>query len=213
MCFCATASFAAAGGLALVGTALLARRPPRSELPLALVPFGYAIQQSIEGLLWHSLRGDARFVMPLTLAYLFFAAFWWPFYLPFTAWCAEPPGNRIRRRLLGGATLSGFLVGAFLYRAYLLEPTPAAIVGDSISHTTPPWVGISFGYFYVFLTASAGLFSSRRILQVYCALGVLFLLVAGWLYPKTLFSVWCFFAAVLSSLLLFSRRPAAAAAS
>lgn len=211
MCFCATASFAAAGGLTLVGTALLLRKPPRSDLPMALIPFGYAIQQTIEGFLWHTLHGDGAHAMPLTLAYLFFAAFWWPFYLPFVAWHAESPADAIRRRVLGAGTILGFIIGAFLYAAYLGDPTPAAIVGDSISHTTPPWVPIHIGIAYVVLTVSAGLVSSRGILKIYCILGAVLLVIAGWLYPLTLFSVWCFFAAMLSTLFLFARAPRTAA--
>ena len=52
MCFSATASFTAGTALVVVGTIAVRQVRRRSELPFALIPALFGIQQLIEGALW-----------------------------------------------------------------------------------------------------------------------------------------------------------------
>ena len=58
MCFSATASFAAGTALSAVGGLTLRKSQGKVELPLALVPLLFGVQQFSEGFLWLSLGGD-----------------------------------------------------------------------------------------------------------------------------------------------------------
>lgn len=58
MCFSATASFTAGTALSAVGGLTLRKSRGKAELPLALVPLMFGIQQLSEGVLWVSLRND-----------------------------------------------------------------------------------------------------------------------------------------------------------
>jgi hypothetical protein len=49
MCFSATASFIAGTTLSIIGIATIRNVERRSELPLALIPLLFGIQQLIEG--------------------------------------------------------------------------------------------------------------------------------------------------------------------
>jgi len=80
MCFSATASFSVAATTAVIGLAAVARvRRPR-ELPLALAPMLFALQQVVEGVLWLQLTGagDSGNVAELSFAFRLFAEVLWP---------------------------------------------------------------------------------------------------------------------------------------
>lgn len=57
MCFSAEASFAVSGVNALVGLAILRRKPKSHETLLACFPFLFSVQQFAEGVVWLSLQG------------------------------------------------------------------------------------------------------------------------------------------------------------
>ena len=80
MCFSATASFAAAGLTGLLGLISVRRVKLRRELPLALMPIIFALQQGIEGMLWLNLEVDPEGVAAriLALGFLLLAEVFWP---------------------------------------------------------------------------------------------------------------------------------------
>ena len=51
MCFSATASFIAGTTLSVVGVATLRKTEARTELPFAMIPLLFGIQQLIEGVI------------------------------------------------------------------------------------------------------------------------------------------------------------------
>lgn len=92
MCFSAPASFATAVVTGVIGIVAISRTTQRRELPLALVPLIFAIQQGIEGVLWLTLPEDTPAVSfgGLVNAYLFFAQVFWPVF----ALCRSDDGAR-----------------------------------------------------------------------------------------------------------------------
>src|SRR5579863_7518144 len=102
MCFSATASFVAAGVIGGMGIAAVIRAKEPRELPLAVIPILFAVQQGIEGLLWLYLPTapeDSTSTF-LTYAFLLFAEVLWPVYAPMTAWIIEPEPRRRRLMVL-----------------------------------------------------------------------------------------------------------------
>ena len=96
MCFSAPASFVTAGITGTIGIVALTRVSEPRELPLAATPLLFALQQSIEGLLWLNLplAPDGSLSTVLTFLYLFFAEAFWPLYAPIAVWLIEPSEHR-----------------------------------------------------------------------------------------------------------------------
>ena len=56
MCFSAEASFIVGGALLFIGTSTIKKAHHKKDLPIALIPIIFALQQIIEGLLWIILK-------------------------------------------------------------------------------------------------------------------------------------------------------------
>ena len=93
MCFSATASFTAGAVLVPAGiycmTASLRKRP--NTILLAAVPLAFGLQQLSEGVVWRALEhDDATLVRQASLAFLFFALAFWPFWFCFMSAMFDP---------------------------------------------------------------------------------------------------------------------------
>lgn len=74
MCFSATASFTAGGALLLIGAITTTRVTKSVEMPFAMIPVLFGLQQIIEGVLWLTLPDEAPLTnMILTYAYSVFS--------------------------------------------------------------------------------------------------------------------------------------------
>jgi len=203
MCFSATASFIAAGVTGVAGAVALTRTTERRDWPLAAVPLFFAAQQSVEGLLWLTLpvAPDGPEATGLTLVFLLFAEVFWPVYAPLAALLIEP--ERWRRRLMLACTVAGAGVGVWFLGWIISRPHSAAIVGSHIVYTTGQPQSDLVGFGYLAATGLALLLSSHRAVV---ALGVIVLagsVAAYLLYWEAFVSVWCFFAAVASGIIVF----------
>jgi hypothetical protein len=92
MCFSAEASVAAGVALLPAGAFAIATalRKDRAYLPLAALPLLFGVQQLCEAGVWIGLeRGEPGLVRLATLAFLFFAIAFWPFWIPLVAACIE----------------------------------------------------------------------------------------------------------------------------
>jgi hypothetical protein len=85
MCFSATASFTASTLLLPVGLycAKKSYEIDKRYLALAAVPFLFGIQQAFEGGLWLAMGESVESrINRMALGFLFFADFFWPFFVP-----------------------------------------------------------------------------------------------------------------------------------
>lgn len=204
MCFSAGASFTASAVISVVGITALRHTTNSKMLPLALVPLFFAFQQFIEGLLWLSLNGTGAHAPFLTYIFLFFAFLWWPIYVPLLASSLEP--DKKRRIILYGLLVLGLLVGLYLFAGFMLNPLPASIVNNSIYYTSSAPYSTLITYFYVLITVGAGLVSSQKIMHVFSILLGSSALIAWYFFTTHFTSVWCFFAAFISVVLVLYIR-------
>ena len=212
MCFSPEASFTTAGLTGLIGVVCLMRTTTAREIPLAATPLVFGAQQAIEGGLWLNLpiapHGPAAGV--LTLAFLFFALVFWPIYAPLATWWLEPKASR--RRLMLVCVAAGAAVAAYLAWRVFAAPTDAIIANRCIVYRMPGGHPLWLGVAYMTATTVPLIVSSRRVLR---ALGVVILAgsaIAYVFYWQSFLSVWCFFAAAASTVILahfeLARRPA-----
>ena len=211
MCFSATASFATAALTGAAGLAALQRTSERREVPLASVPLFFAAQQGLEGALWITLptapQGTTCAV--LTHTFLVFALLFWPIFAPIAALSVETDPWR-RRAILACAAVGA---GVALYLASVLfGSTHVALLKDGhiVYDTRPPPNGL-VGIFYLIASGLAPALSSHPAVNLLSIIVVIGSLVAYVLYWEAFVSVWCFFAAAASIVILlhFERLRAA----
>jgi hypothetical protein len=203
MCFSATASFTAAALTGGLGVATVGRVTNRAEAPLAIVPVLFAVQQLIEGSLWLALEGeiDPGLAQPLVYAFLLFAQVWWPIFVPLAVLMAEP--DRERRRLIGVLLAAGLAVGLHLLWAILTGSHRAGIIDEHLVYTTEAPHPLLTAAAYFAATVLPPLLSSRRVIALLGLIVLVGAAAAYLFYWYAFISVWCFFAAAVSGIILF----------
>ena len=211
MCFSATASFTAGAALLGIGAVTVSRARGRAELPFALIPALFGVQQLIEGALWLTFPDKAPHANSvLTYAYSFFSHVLWPVYVPIAVLLLEP--EAWRRKLLAGIALAGAAVGLYLLYFLVTEPITSEVVGRHISYVSPHFYVVPVMTLYVLATCVSSLVSSCNTIRWFGVATFVALLAAYAFYAFWFISVWCFFAAVLSMIVLvhfLGREPKA----
>ncbi|MFN3522785.1 MAG: DUF6629 family protein [Phenylobacterium sp.] len=201
MCFSASASFVAAAVTGAAGLACLARVRRPAEIPLAATPLIFAIQQAIEGLIWLRLGHDpAAPTAGLALAFLVFAQVVWPIYAPLGVLLAEP--EQRRRRLMTPLVAVGVALGMWLLAGLLAHEQRAVLMEHHVAYGWGGRPTLVVAGAYLSAVGIAPLMSSQRAV---IALGLVVLAgsaVAITFYFNAFQSVWCFFAALASAVLV-----------
>jgi len=203
MCFSAVASFAAAGVTGAIGIVTLTRVSRPRELPLAATPLFFAIQQAIEGLLWLQLplAPGGSISTGLTLLYLLFSNVFWPVYAPLAVLLVEPGARR--RRLMGLWLGVGAVVASYLLWWIVSQPHGALILGGHIVYPTDSSHPVIVALGYLAATGLPLMLSSQRTVVALGAIILIGSVVAYGFYWEAFVSVWCFFAAAASVVILF----------
>lgn len=215
MCFSATASFVAAAVTGGVGIAALSRARTPGEWPLAAVPLIFAAQQAVEGLLWLQLpvAPDGASTPFLTHLYLLFAEVLWPVYVPVTCLLIEP--HKRRRMAMAACSIAGLAVGTYYLVAIFTVPHAARIIGHHVAYISEGEISYLMGTAYLIATGGAIALSSHRAMVALAAIVIVGAYVSYTLYWESFVSVWCFFAAAASVIILVQfewehrRRPRA----
>lgn len=213
MCFSATASFAAGTVLLGFGAVTISRVTRPAEVPYALIPALFGVQQLIEGGLWLTLPdGSAHLSNILTHTYAFFSHVLWPIFVPLAVLLIEP--DRRRRRILAGLAAAGGVAGSYLLYFWGADPTTAQVVGGHMLYISPHFFTGPILALYVLSTCLSSFVSSHAAVRWFGVAASLSLAAAYLFYAMWYISVWCFFAAIMSvTILLFFRRKARPTAS
>ena len=201
MCFSATASFTAGAALVAVGSITVHRAQGSRELPLAIVPLLFGVQQISEGVLWLTMSGDLPGLQVwATNVYSFFSHAFWPIFVPFAILLVETSPRR--RQALKVFLGLGLVVGLYLLFFLFREPITASVEGRSIVYDSPHFYLAAVLVLYLLATCVSGLFSSHRCINTFGVLAFVLAVAAYLVSARTFVSVWCFFAAALSALIL-----------
>lgn len=198
MCFSMTASFAASSVLLASGAVAVAHARKLPSKYFAAIPLLFGIQQGIEGLQWLVDKPSAESIA-LGYGFLFFAFLVWPFYTPFSVMMMEK--NKKRKNILTYLTGFGALGSLYLLGSYLFLPLEVEVVHNSICYDIAV-PGMTVGMpLYVFSVCSS-LFSTHwraKLLGITTFIGFVITVL---MYHYAFTSVWCFFAAALSVVVL-----------
>ena len=200
MCFSATASFSAAGILSLAGVATLSKARDIRERPLAAVPLVFALQQGIEGLLWLTVPAGHPAGREWATGFAILALIVWPVFTPLAVGLAERAPNR-RRLILAlivpGLGVAGYSVLDIWRHPYMAWPAPHSLT--YINESPFPW---PLMLAYLATVCAPPLMSSSVAIRWFGIVITTGLAVSLGFFFVNLVSVWCFFAAVASAILV-----------
>lgn len=197
MCFSASASFIAGTALITVGLVTIRMTSRRADLPFAMIPLLFGVQQLTEGMIWLSFQNES--LLPnatLTFVYSLFSHVLWPIFMPFAVGLLETAPWR--KKALVACQIAGTVVGLYLLYFIVQFPVTSRVLGNHITYESPHFYRVTVMAFYLIATCVSGLLSSNRIIQMFGALALATFLAAYAIHVATFFSVWCFFAALLS---------------
>jgi hypothetical protein len=218
MCFSASASFTAAAVLVPLGlySTHLARSGTQQDyVPLAMTPLFFGLQQFTEGLVWTGI--DAGRIEPLTslasVAFLFFAYCFWMIWIPFSAWSIAMgrESDSLARRL-GWLWVVASLLGIAFFVPVLLHPPavqpavhatrrllyPPSTIWHAFISTEPIGALAYWGFIVLPLLAL-----SDRAVKLFGILILVSIFLTWLTYSQTFNSVWCFYSAILSIMVLW----------
>ncbi|MBI3632191.1 MAG: hypothetical protein HY225_01975 [Candidatus Vogelbacteria bacterium] len=186
--------------MATIGIATY-RAADKKHKMLAAIPIIFAVQQAFEGFQWISL-GVGKPSMIAAYSFLFFAFLFWPVYMPYTIFKLDPKRRKILKWLVGfGIAVALIFLLSLLYLPLSVYPRGGSICYD---------INVPFSQllvaFYVFVTCGVLLFSSNKVFNWFGVLLLLSAVISEIFFFYTFTSVWCFFAAMLSSLVYFYIR-------
>lgn len=208
MCFSATASLIAGGVLSAAGIGALAVTRERRVVPFAAIPLLFGVQQAAEGVVWLAAAGgDAALQSCASAGFLAFAQVIWPIYAPLAVLALEPRGWR--RSAMWACAGAGLIVALVMLHGLLTAFVPGVPEGGHVRYTLAYWnefrdagMLVPLLALYVLATCVSLMLSRERLVQAFGAIVLMALLVTAVAYEAWLFSVWCFFAACLSAMVV-----------
>lgn len=196
MCFSAEASFIAAATVGTVGYCALKEVTSRNQLPLAILPVLFSVQQFCEGVIWVYLKNNhpqSHLFFTLAHIYVLLSFIAWPAWFSYSALMVETvPWRRRALQTTMGLGVSLSIYFAWFFGIHGIHPT---IVENSIRYA----VGQPFtGAYYLSILTLPYLLSSARYLWVMGVAAPISFGIVSYQYWQNFASIWCFAAALLS---------------
>lgn len=194
----------------IIGAVTVRRARTAAELPFALVPALFGVQQVIEGALWLTFPDKAPLLnVVLTYAYSVFSHIFWPIYVPVAVVLLE--GTNWRRKTATVMALASGAAGLYLSYALITQPIVARVIGHHISYVSPHFYGVGVMALYLLGTCISPLVSSHPMVRAFGVAAFISFVAAYVFFALWFISIWCFLAAVMSGfVLLHFSRPSPA---
>lgn len=205
MCFSAEASFGASVIITTIGVVAYKKANKTPFRLLAVIPLFFGVRQFLEGIVWLGLSHESfePFLPMSTYGFIIFAWVIWPIYIPFSLWKLEK--HSWRKKILLALTLVGLLTSLALIYVMISRPIQPKIVDCGIfynfngTHSLTKLISV----FYLSSSVLSTLVSSVRKMWIFGILNLITYSVSKIYYHDQIISVWCFFAAITSILMLW----------
>jgi hypothetical protein len=206
MCFSPEASFVAAGVLAPVGVASLRTIRRREQLIVGALPMLFVLHQLDEGIVWLGLRGQvsAGAAHAAIRVYLLVAQVAVPILVPLGFLLLER--DRARRLWMAPLLALGVMVAGRLLWILVTHDVGARATDHVIVYDTDSRFGGVVAAGYVLATCGPALLGSDRVLRAFGLANVIGLALAAIVRTSAVTSVWCFYAALASVMILVHLR-------
>jgi hypothetical protein len=204
MCFSAPASFAAGTALLTISAIAFSLSKNTAQRVLSIVPLIFSVQQFSEGVLWLSLTDTAwAHWRNITMyVFLFFAQVVWPVFVPLTILLFEK--EPVRKKILRVLSGVGIFIALYLSYCLLVYDVQVTVDNHHIRYYLdfPMHNGWYSGIPYVIAAVISPFVSGTKSLR-FLGLILLTSYLFSWIwYHDYIISVWCFFAAVFSIVVL-----------
>lgn len=205
MCFSATASFGISAVLVAGGVVALKKVHHRSQHFFAAIPILFGIQQFFEGFVWLALRHaeHQNWLYPAAFSFLFFAQVLWPAWVPIAILGLEK--DPFNRKILKGLSALGILLSLYLAFCLVQYPLHVDISGFHVRYqwSSPDSAFAFSGILYFFATVVPPMISKDHATRIMGALICVSLIVTRIYFHEFIISVWCYFAAGISLMVLY----------
>jgi hypothetical protein len=205
MCFSATASFGASTILLTIGIVTIKKAQSTPQRFLAVIPLIFSVQQFAEGGLWLSLTHSAYASLHNFFMYLFlaFAQVVWPIFVPLAILLLET--EPVRKKVLLAFLAIGILTGGYLLFCILFYKVEAFVSSHHIGYAQEfPLIHLRMsGVMYFIPTVVSAFISSVKPLRLFGGLILLSFIITKVFYSDYVISIWCYFAAIISLLILY----------
>lgn len=204
MCFSPSVSFGAGIVLSATGIASISQSRTLPQRGLSVIPLLFGIQQFSEGVVWLALLHTewAHWQGVASYIFLVFAQMVWPIYVPFSMLLFEH--NERRKKAITFMLITGIALATYIGISLWIYP-PVASIGMHHIHyelrfsLANKWY---YGLLYFIPTILSSVITSQKRLHW---LGYSFLV--SYVFSRLLFhfyviSVWCFFGAAISIIIL-----------
>ncbi|HMI78557.1 MAG TPA: DUF6629 family protein [Ferruginibacter sp.] len=190
--------------LAAIGIASIKKVNHPSQILFAAIPLIFCVQQVTEGFLWLGFaKPDYASLQQFTTnTFLFIAQVVWPLCVPLSILLLE----KNKKRIMGLKLLvaAGAVVSIYLGYCLLTYPVNAKIIGYHISYgqVYPVRPAGLIGMLYIIATIAPAFFSGiKRMWYLGVAILISYIMTKIF-YTDYIVSVWCFFASVISIVVL-----------
>jgi hypothetical protein len=208
MCFSAGASFTASAIIGVIGVVATAKAKTDGQRVFATIPLIFSFQQAIEGMLWLSVKLPDLYSLrnAFTYAYLFFAMAVWPLWIPLAIYSIEKV--KAAKRVLFILMVIGAVITALVIIIFILFPVNVVPTHHHLHYRfhfpeftkSIAWI---FTVLYIIATIIPPFVSRFKRMKW---LGIAFLasyIFAIIFYGGFVVSVWCYFAAALSVIVVW----------
>lgn len=198
MCFSAEASFVSSAVLTIGGIATLKQVKRKTDLPFAVFPLIFALQQFVEGCIWltQMYASPPWLVSFVTPIFPLIAYSVWATLTPYAIYRMET--HAPRKLLLKSCIAVGVGVSVFFLYYILNGPLTAIIINNSIHYDFYFSFYVLSQWSYGFAIILAALLSSHKIVNVFGIGLIISYNIAKLFYLATYPSVFCYLAAILS---------------
>ena len=207
MCFSATASFSAGALLSAAGVFAMSKTKNPKVLPFASSPLLFGLQQITEGVVWIT-ASDPELAFWKTASmylYLIIAFVVWPIFIPIGTWMMEP--IKARKKVLSYFLWVGGAAGLYFLANFIALDVTAEIQSHHILYSYPvPFqdiIGTLILGLYVTAMGMPLLISSLKGMRFLWVVMFGSMVLALIIYYQFVVSIWCFFAAILSIVVIF----------
>ncbi|MCW3086199.1 MAG: hypothetical protein JWP12_3565 [Bacteroidetes bacterium] len=208
MCFSTTASLTAGAILCATSVVAIKNAKTSGQKILGFTPFFFGVQQLIEGFVWLSLKTEtfASLNMPATYLFLFFAQVFWPTWMPLVILSLEK--DRSRGRILQYIAGLGMFCSLLLATRMILFPVHSGIDNHHILYTfiTPFHAPAILSVIYLIPAVIPTFVSTTWRMPFLGVLTIGSLIASKIFYGLYALSVWCFFAAIISLVMIYIIR-------
>lgn len=206
MCFSAAASFAGGAIISSIGIPTIRRNTEPGQRLFAAIPMIFGIQQICEGFVWIALQSPGHdLVLKFSTAiFLITAVVVWPTVIPLSMLLMERDPRRRRLHILflivGIVLSAGHAVGLMVYTVTV------QISGYHILYSMDsPFLLARLAVIgYILATIPPLFLSSKKRVNLFGLVIVFAYAVTQYFYREYMLSVWCFFAALASLIILWA---------